>query len=645
MNASPSVSFLRLVLMLSIFTGSICSLSAQKVSIDFDQFHGLSATSQYLRDVAAAYPEIAEIKQIGTSEMGRPLEVLIITNRSLGTALDRHIGLRNKRSEGIQNVLPQDNHQTKPAQWICGSTHGNEYTGTEVCLYIIDRLSSLYGIDEEVTDLVDSQTFYICPVVNPDGLFNSVDRGIPQRQNSLKKDDDQDGRINEDGPEDMNGDGLMTWFRYKDDKGRYLMHEDDDRIMIRVGADVKTDKQRYSVVLEGVDNDGDGRVNEDPEAGFDLNRNFPEGWFTDDGFQGGTGKYPTSAPETQALAEFFVNHPNIHMAQFFHTSGGFTYRPMGSSNDDSMHPDDIRVYDFVLGKKYVELIGLTVPDAWNYPDSLAFYREKLQETSKNRYAIKRGYALPEGWVVSWNEKSDKRYAYGLQADWAYMQMGVFSLTTELFSYKRDLPGHAFSGKSAWSDYQKAAIRYQEEHFDGRLFHDWAPFNHEEYGEGEIGGWVTLYGSNNPFPGEMLEQICETHWQFEKYRAGLMPRVIIRSATAEVLEKKGKEQIVEIEARFENTGQLPTLSGVGQKLPLSRQDLAWLVGDRDKIEFLQGAPWQRLGFLGGKLQLPGMKSGKSTNEAKWLVRIKGDADLKVVLSSQRGGTVVQDVKFK
>ncbi len=71
-------------------------------------------------------------------------------------------------------------------------------------------------------------------------------------------------------------------------------------------------------------------------------------------------------------------------------------------------------------------------------------------------------------------------SYGLQADWAYMQLGVFSLTTELWNYRKDLPGHTFEGKDAYKEYQRAAIKYEEEKFDDKLFLDWKPYIHPEF---------------------------------------------------------------------------------------------------------------------------------------------------------------------
>ncbi len=614
---------------------------AQKVPISFDQFHGFTGTESYLKAVAKAYPDIAELQVIGKSTMDRPVYVLIISNKKTGTPLDRFIELRNPRSENVKNVPPMQNHQAKPGHWICAATHGNEYTGTEACLYIIDKLIAGYGEDSEITSLVDNNSFYICPMVNPDGVYNSVELGLSQRGNSMLKDDDKDGKINEDGYDDLDGDGHITWFRYQDPKGQYIQDEVDPRVMIRLGEKEKTDKTRWSMIREDKDNDGDGKRGEDKEEGFDINRKYPEGWWNDEGYQGGTGDYPTSAPEVQAMAEFLVNHPNILMAQFFHTSGGFTYRPMGVSSDASMHPKDIAVYDLILGKKYAGMMGDDIPKAWMFPDSIDLYREELKKTSKNKYAINRGYETPKTWVVSWNEKEDKRYSFGLQSDWAYQQLGMYSVTSELFNYRKDLPGYTFEGEDAYVKYQRAAIKYQEQKAGGKWFREWKAYKHPELGDGEIGGWYPQY-TGNAFPGEILGKVCETHWQYEIYRAKLLPRVVVTEANGKIIEKAGAYRIIEVTAKIENTGQFATHVARGADLPGNRQDVVWLIGDRDKVSFIQGMAHQRLGVLAGKMPVPGYPPGKSVAEVKWLIKVKGNEPLKVVASSQKGGTSVLDV---
>jgi hypothetical protein len=453
-----SLFFIPLLLFLLI-AGTGTAIAAQKVPIDFNDYHGYTKTVKYVKDVTKAYPNITKLLEIGKSTMGRPIYVLVISNMKNGTTIDAHVELRNKRKEGVNNVKPMSSHQGKPGFWICGSTHGNEYTGTEVCLYIIDKLVSGYGSDAEVTGILDDQTFYICPVVNPDGLFNSIEKGISQRQNSMKRDDDKDGKVNEDGYDDLNKDGHITQFRYKDPKGQYVIDDEDSRLMIRLRRGEKTKKQRYSVITEDIDNDKDGERGEDRERGIDLNRNFPEGWFREDTMAGGQGDYPTSSPETHAVAEFFTNHTNILMAQNYHTSGGFTYRPMGTAPPTQLHPKDVAIFDFIMGKKYLEIIGEEVPEVWKNPELLTQQKEELKKTSKNKYAIARGYLLPRGWRASYSEDRDRRYNYGMATDWMYAQHGIYALTAELWNPRNDIKDFPkFEGQDAISPGKNSNIR-------------------------------------------------------------------------------------------------------------------------------------------------------------------------------------------
>jgi hypothetical protein len=694
--------FMMLCFLLFIST----AFAAQKVPIAFDNYHGYTSTAKYLKDVAAAYPEITRLLEIGRSNLGRPVYVLVISNRKTGTTVDAQVELNNRRGENIENVGPMTPDQGKPGHWISGAIHGNELTGTEVCLYIIDKLVSGYGIDKEVTTLVDTKSFYICPVLNPDGHFNTLERGISQRQNSLMKDDDEDGKINEDGPDDLNGDGHIAQFRYPDPEGQYVIDETDPRLMVRLRRDEKTSRQRYSVITEDKDNDGDKRRGEDPESGIDLNRNFPEVWFTDDGLPGGSGHYPTSAPEVHAVAEFFTNHTNIMMAQFYHTSGGFTYRPLGTSPHPRLHARDVAVFDFIMGKKYIETIGEDVPEVWKDPSSLEKSKEELKKTSKNKYAAARGYEFPYGWKVSYDEGRDKRYGYGMASDWAYMQYGIYSITTELWNPQQNIKDFPrFEGENARLERERALLKYQDEKYGGKLFIPWQKFRHPELGEGEVGGWIPKY-RGNALPGDPLVDVCDKHWRFELFRASLLPEVVITEAKARVLysansaseagasasgdeitikkgKGKGRFQIVEVSATIENKGPLATHVARGAQLPGNREDVVWLSGDRAKISYLQGTPYQRLGVIEGAMKIPGyrgggpeavereapemrifrppgypmpgrrrpeagpteVKEGGAKRQVKWLVAIEGTPPLKLVVSSQKGGTSVRSLEVQ
>jgi len=701
---SKSIGLVFLFLMFTLFFSDAGVMSAaQKVPISFDDYHGYTGTVNYIKAVANAYPNITKLLEIGKSTNGRPIYVLVISNMKTGTTIDAHVKLRNKRKEGVKNVTLMKPYQGKPGFWLCGSTHGNEYTGTEVCLYTIEKLISGYGADEEITRIVDDQTFYICPVVNPDGLYNSIEKGISQRQNSMKKDDDEDGKVNEDGPDDLNADGYITRFRYKDPKGQYVMDDEDSRLMIRLRKGEKTEKERYTVIREDKDNDGDGKRGEDSVGGIDLNRNFPEGWFKK-GMAGGQGDYPTSAPETHAIAEFFTNHTNILMAQNYHTSGGFTYRPMGTAPHPELHPKDVAVLDMIMGKKYLEIIGEEVPEVWQNPEKLSEFKGELEKTSKNKYAKARGYELPRGWRVSYDEEKDAPYNYGMATDWMYKQLGIYALTTELWNPMKDIPDFPqFEGEDARIKAQRELLKYQDEKFGGRLFLSWKKFNHPELGEGEIGGWISKYRSN-ALPGEPLMSVCEKHWQFEKFRAGLLPDIVITEAKAKVItessareadasldgdqvtikkgKSKGKYKIVEVTATIENKGKLATHLARGAQLAGNREDIVWLIGDRDRMAYLQGSPFQKLGVIEGVMKIPGysgrgaplpqqqrrrrmffypgfpmmfqrgarygpteVKQKGPKRTVKWLVAVEGDAPLKVVVTSQKGGTKVKNLSIQ
>jgi hypothetical protein len=546
-------------------------------------------------------------------------------------------------------------------------------------LYIIDRLLSGYESDPVIKTLVDGRVFYICPVVNPDGHYNSLERGISQRANSQMKDDDRDGLVNEDGPDDLDGDGFITQFRYRDPQGRFVIDEADPRLMVRLGNNETTTRPTYSVVTEDRDNDGDGRLGEDAEAGIDINRNFPLRWYRDDGTAGGTGDFPASSPEVKAFVDFFLAHRNILLGQNYHTSGGFTYRPMGSAPHTTLPPKDVAVLDFIMGKKYLEIIGEAVPEAWKKPDDLDKFKAALA-SGKNKFAALRGYELPRGWRVSYDELSERQYGFGLSTDWEFRNHGSYSITTELWNQDKDIPGFpALAPDASALDRQRALLKFQDEKYGGKLFAPWRPFQHPELGEGEIGGWKPRYQSN-AWPGDPLRHVCEMHGQFELFRAQLLPEVVVAGTKARVLlttddarvaaqwkdadfARPGKIRpaarfkAIEVTARIENRGALATHLAQGVSIPGNREDLAWLVGERTKIRFFSDGPLRRLGVLDGAMKIPGYReppavsaaSGQtapapsgSFRELRWIVVVDGDVPLQVVVSSQKGGAQTADV---
>src|SRR5205085_9685579 len=94
--------------------------------------------------------------------------------------------------------------------------------------------------------------------------------------------DDDDGLYDEDGPDDLDGDGNICQMRRLDPNGAWRVSPEDQRLMVPLQPDEKYEGPRYTLLgEEGIDNDGDGLINEDGPGGYDLNRNWPAGWQPD----------------------------------------------------------------------------------------------------------------------------------------------------------------------------------------------------------------------------------------------------------------------------------------------------------------------------------------------------------------------------
>jgi hypothetical protein len=209
----------------------------------------------------------------------------------------------------------------------------------------------------------------------------------------------------------------------------------------------------------------------------------------------------------------------------------------------------------------------------------------------------------------------------------------------------------FTGEGATAERERALLRYQDEVFGGEFFISWEPFNHPELGEGEIGGWIPRYRGGNAFPGETLVEVADKHARFELFRAGLLPDIQITDATAEVLSSSSGTRVVKVSAVVENQGVLATHTAEGAELAGNREDVVWLVGDRDRVRFLQGSPFQKIGVLAGAEPIPGFEreaqaagSPGNRREVEWLIAVEGDSPLKVVVSSQKGGTRVRELSI-
>lgn len=192
--------------------------------------------------------------------------------------------------------------------------------------------------------LLDRLTFYVLPRPNPG--------------NGRKTDDDRDGEMGEDPPDDLNGDGAITMMRVEDDTGEWMPHPEDPRVLVQADPK-KGERGKYRLYKEGKDDDGDGEFNEDASEGVDFNRNFTHRYPY---FAKGAGPNAVSEIETRAVADFAFSRPNI-AAVFTLTTEDNLFHPWKPNGDSdrapvkwAIHSEDAPYHEFVA-ERYREIHG------------------------------------------------------------------------------------------------------------------------------------------------------------------------------------------------------------------------------------------------------------------------------------------------
>ncbi|HEX2969627.1 MAG TPA: M14 family metallopeptidase [Bacteroidales bacterium] len=236
----------------------------------------------------------------------------------------------------------------KPAIAVLGGVEANYMLGREIALGLAE------SVVKNNEQLLDKITFYIFPDVNPDATSQYFSNLLYERTiNSRPTDNDVDFLTDEDPFEDLNGDGIISHIRIKDPSGRFTLNHDDERVLDEANVSLG-ETGGYLYFTEGIDNDDDGKFNEDCEGGVNFNRNFT---YEYEEFGLNAGLHPVSEPETKAVADFLYERFNIYAV--------FAFGPQDNlGQPENMAPgkDENNVSDKDLNKlvsdRYHEITGL-----------------------------------------------------------------------------------------------------------------------------------------------------------------------------------------------------------------------------------------------------------------------------------------------
>ncbi len=579
-----------LMMMLGLFT---LPVSAQKfsdpqfkVKIDFNRWHDVNELYADMARLEKAFPKFLKLQSIGKSYEGRDIMVMAINNPETGPEL------------------------SKAAMYIDANIHGNEIQGGEVCLYTIWYLMENYGRIEDITKLVNERVFYILPTVNPDGhqYFMEGDGGNA-RSGHVPVDEDNDGLYDEDGPNDLNGNGIIEQIRkYVPGEGNYRISSIDKRMLEPVPFGEKGD---YIILGdEGIDDDGDGRINEDGPGSYDGNRNWAVDW-QPNYVQGGAMDYPFQLPEAKAVNEFLMAHPNIAGAQAYHNSGGMILRGPGAESLGEYSSSDLRAYD-ELGK--------------NGERILPFYR----------------------YIVIW---SGLYTVHGGFIDWTSDGLGIMSFSNELWNSSQYFNSPELIKQSEEQDSpiagSKGRFFFDDKLEFGAEYSDWKEYDHPQYGKVEIGGeWKKFLGRVPP--RFMNEELCHRNMAFTLYQASEMPKIEL----GETLVKKIGDNVYRVWIDITNEKVAPTVTAKAAQNNVVRPDLITFDGKQDIISASWISNKESFDYLNPITELIDQKQlkrllirnghpGKTTRTLQYLV--KGTGSITITYDSVKGGKVSKEIK--
>ncbi len=208
-----------------------------------------------------------------------------------------------------------------PAILVGANLSGYNLSSTEASLRLIKYIAE--KVNKKEKNFLKYK-FYVFPVMNPDVYELVFKKPLYERKTNLTPvDDDGDGLVDEDPPEDLNHDGYITIMRRKSPEGKYIEDKEFPYKLLKASP-LEGEEGIYEYYIEGIDNDGDGKFNEDPKGGVVINHNFP---ILFKYYEKTSGLYPTSEKTSRKLALFFTEHKEIALVYIIDKANTFMSLP------------------------------------------------------------------------------------------------------------------------------------------------------------------------------------------------------------------------------------------------------------------------------------------------------------------------------
>lgn len=553
---------------------------------DAADYYDHASMTAHLTSLSAREPNLVRVRELARSREGR--EVWMV---EVGAGAD-------------------EDRTVRPALLAVAGIEGNDLVGSFTVVAWIERLQRQYRDDPNTAELLKTTTIYVVPCLNPDAAERYfAEPRIESEGNGTPHDDDHDGLIDEDGCDDLNGDGLITLMRVEDKEGQYTLDPNESRLMLKADP-LKGETPTWRLLPEGIDDDHDKRWNEDGPGGTNFNRNFPYGYKY---FASDSGLHPVSEDETRALADFVVGHPNIGIVLTYGAADNLRQTPESAASPGRSKPmeaisdEDIGYYE-TFGKIYRAKLGLGkdmegASEPGTFSDWMYFHRGRLSLAVRPWDAA----AAIESEKPQKDEDSKEKPAEDPN-DPNASEAEKKPAQDE----SDDERGKAEREELAWFD----------EHAPD-AFVAWQAIEHPDFPgrRVEVGGYRPFAQANPPVA--LLPELAEKHGSFLTELAGRLPRIGIAKIECHRLA----DSIYQIEILVTNTGFLPTVLSHGET---SQQVLPTRVTlDLEPECFLAGA---KTTFL------PTIAGSGGTAKVQYTVRAPDRNQIQFEVISALGGRV-------
>lgn len=601
--------------------------------------------SKSIQELVAQYPRLATVSVIGKSANGAAIQVLEIADRTGGLPI----------------------LDSRPAVFVTANLEGTHLIGTEAALLLAEKLLAGATTDPKIRQLLEKKVIYVAPLLNPDAVGSGY-FGTPRRErstNAAPVDEDMDAIVDEDGPDDLNQDGVITMMRAEDPEGEWIVDPDESRLM-RKADPQKGESGVYKLYVEGIDNDCDELYNEDPPGGVDLNRNFPHDFENN---VVGAGMWPISQPETKALVDFMVTHRNIALVLNFSTEN--TILNLQQTGRARAAGDKVKV-----PQRFATFLGVDPEQEFELKEVVEMVRSSGMfggaEVSEDRVAqllgtgpavsldrldvpffeaVQKEYkeAMKEA-KFDYPEKKARAVGKGSFVAYCYYQYGVPVFSTDIWTIPeakkaeakkpengaqpspntgrtpraRPVTGVSAGGENPDLD----ALRWSDSGLAAKGFVNWAPFAHPTLGPVEIGGFA-------PF-AKILPPVEQIDKQIG-FPVDFYLKLMDKTAGLEIRETRVKslsEGLYNVTCFLSNPGWFPTSSGQGR-----RAGGAWPITVRLQLERDQAL------FAGRPIESVQSIGGGETRKVEWTIRGKAGSSVQISANSPKLGQVSTQVTLR